>query len=217
VKQGSTLMMAPHRDWWSAWAWTGYGTLLGIALGLLFVLLLHRVRERSHHLLLCVGLLIFSGGLGAALGVPPLFLSFVAGVVLVNATGHHPLTWEIAVASERPFYFILLILVGAGWHAGSQWALLLAPMYFLARVAAKSFSLWAAGRLFLGRNVLDARSGLALSGQGATALALAASVQMLERGTLADSVLTMILTAAMLTSLFAPSLTRLGLSRGATR
>jgi len=64
---------------------------------------------------------------------------------------------------------------------------------------------------------LDWRSGLALSGQGATAVALVASVQLVERGTLANTSLSMILVAVLLSGLFAPSLTSEGLSRGVRR
>lgn len=217
VNHGRSIFEGGDPSWLGALGWTGYATGLGIVLGLLFVFLLHRLRERSHHLLIALGFLAFSGGLALALDFPPLYVSFIAGLVLVNATGHHNRTWEIAVASERPFYFILLVLVGAGWHVGSYWALLLAPLFFLARILAKSLSLWLAGRIFFGRRILDRRSGLALSGQGATAVALVASVQLIERGTLADSALTMILMAVLLSGIFAPALTSEGLSRGVRR
>jgi len=178
---------------------------------------LHRLRDRSHHLLVSVGFLVFSAGLGRALGFPPLFLSFVAGMVLVNLGGHRSLTWEIAASSERPFYFILLLLVGAGWHLGHPWALLLAPLFFLARVAAKSLCVWMAGRLILGRRALDWRSGLAISGQGATSVALVASVQLMEQGTLADSAMSMILISTLLSAALAPRITAMGLQREAQR
>jgi Kef-type K+ transport system membrane component KefB len=217
VQHGRTFLRIQTHAWLSALGWFGYATLLGIVLGLLFVFLMHRVRERAHLLLISIGFLIFSGGLAMALGFPPLYVNFVAGVMLVNLMGHHNRIWEIASASERPFYFILLVLVGAAWHLGNPWALILAPLFFLARILAKCLSLWLAGRIFFGSHVLNWRNGLALSGQGATAVALAASVQLVERGTLADSALTMILGAVLLSGLFAPGLTSLGLNRGARR
>jgi len=217
IDREQSLFQSQTQHWLGALGWTGYATGLGIVLGLLAVFLLHRIRDKSRHLLVTIGFLIFSGGLAIALDFPPLYVSFVAGVVMVNLTGHHSITWEIASASERPFYFILLLLVGAAWNMGSEWALLLGPLFFLARILAKSLSLWLAGRVIFGRNLLDLRSGLALSGQGATAVALAASIQLIERGTLADSALTMILIAVLLSSLFAPGLTAQGLSRGVRR
>ncbi len=217
VSRGRSIFQNGSPSWLEALGWTGYATGLGIVLGLLFVFLMHRLRERAHHLLVAVGFLVFSGGLAMALHFPPLYVSFIAGAVLVNLTGHHTRTWDIAMASERPFYYILLLLVGAGWHLGSQWALFLAPLFFLSRILAKSLSLWLAGRLFFGKDVLGWRNGLALSGQGATAVALVASVQLIERGTLADSALTMILAAVLLSGLFAPTLTSEGLSRGVRR
>lgn len=217
VNHGRSIFSEGSPSWLGALGWTGYATGLGIVLGLLFVFLLFRLRERSHHLLITVGFLVFSGGLAMALDFPPLYVSFISGIVLVNITGHHNRTWEIAVASERPFYFILLVLVGAGWHMGSYWGLILAPLFFLGRILAKSLALSLSGRIFFGKQLLDWRSGLALSGQGATAVALVASVQLVERGTLADSSLSMILVAVLLSGLFAPALTSEGLSRGVRR
>jgi len=213
--RGGALSRTGAVDWPGALAWLGYATALGFGLGLLLILLLHRDRNRAEHLLLTIGFLIFTGGLAMALGFPPLYLSFVAGATLVNFSGRSTRTWEIAVASERPFYYILLLLVGAAWRMGSPWALLLAPLFFLLRIAAKSGALWLAARALLGPAVLGRRAGPALSGQGAVALALTANLQLIERGTLTDSALTMILAAVILSSLLAPGLTALGLDREA--
>ena len=214
IHHGMSISQEGSSGWKDAILWIAYATAIGAILGLLFELLIHRVRERSHHLLLVIGFLIFSGGLAMALDFPPLYVNFIAGLVVVNIRGHHPQTWEIASASEKPFYFMFLVLVGASWHLGNPWALLLAPLYFILRVIFKALSFWVAGRLVFGKALLDMKSGLALSGQGAVAVAVAASIQMVEKGTLADSALTIILSGVLLSALFAPGLTLMGLQRG---
>ena len=70
-----------------------------------------------------------------------------------------------------------------------------------------------AGRLALGRGVLPARAGLALSGQSGVSVAMVASFLSLERSTLADASTTVLLVGFLLSALAAPWLTLRGLSR----
>ena len=147
------------------------------------------------------------------LGQPPLYVNFVAGVLTVNLLGHRDDTWQLAAASERPFYTIFLLLVGAGWHLGSRWALPLGLAFFLLRLGGKFVGMALAGRLALGRGVLPARAGLALSGQSGVSVAMVASFLSLERSTLADASTTVLLVGFLLSALAAPWLTLRGLSR----
>ncbi len=192
----------------------GLAALLGLVLGLLLTLLLKGTRRPAHHLLVLLGFLALSGGLAQVLGQPPLFVNFVAGVVTVNLLGHRADTWRLAAASERPFYTIFLLLVGAGWHLGSRWALLVAVAFFVLRVAAKVLALAFAGRLAWRRSRLPLGAGLALSGQSGVSVAMVASLQSLERSTLADASMSILLIGFLLSALIAPWLTRQGLSPG---
>ena len=201
-------------SWAITWSRVGLGALLGIGLGLLLTLLQKGVKQPSHHLLVLLGFLALSGGVARTLGLPALFVNFVAGVVSVNLLGHRDDTWRLATASERPFYTIFLILVGAGWHLGSPWVLLLAPFYFALRLGSKVFGMSLAGRLALGKHLLGPRAGLALSGQGGVSVALVASIQNLQRGTLADTVYSVVLIGFLLSALVSPALTLHGLQRG---
>jgi len=201
------LMTLTDPGWLDALSRLGLAVGLGALLGLLLAFLTQRVRETSHHLLILIGFLAFSGGLARALGFPALFVNFVAGVVTVNLLGFRRDTWKLAAASEKPFYYIFLLLVGAGWHLGSPWALALAPLFFALRLGAKSLTLFLAGRAIFGRALLGPRAGLTLSGQSGVSVALVASFQFLERGTLADSSYSVILIAFLLSALSAPGLT----------
>lgn len=205
-------MEAP--SWLVTFKMVGLGTILGIVLGLLLSLLQKGVTKGAHHLLLLLGFLALSGGVARTLGFPALYVNFVAGMVSVNILGHRDDTWKLAAASERPFYTIFLVLVGAGWSLGSPWALLLAPLFFVLRILGKMLGMAVAGRLALGKRLLGPRAGLALSGQGGISVALVASFYFLERGTLADCVYSVVLIGFVLSALVSPTLTLMGLQRG---
>ncbi len=215
--QQRALLPMDAPSWSMTFRSLGMGTLLGIALGLLLSLLHKGVVKPAHHLLVLLGFLALSGGVSRTLGFPPLFVNFVAGIVSVNLMGHRDDTWQLAAASERPFYTIFLVLVGAGWQLGSPWVVLLAPVFFLLRVSGKMLGLAIAGRIAMGKRLLGARAGLALSGQGGISVALVASFQFLDRGTLADSIYSVVLIGFIISALISPSLTLMGLKRGVRR
>ena len=199
--------------WLSLAIWIGLGTLLGVALGLLLALLIRGVRKSSHHILLIIGFLALSGGLGHALGFPPLYLNMIAGIVTVNLAGHHTDTWRLAAASERPFYFIFLLLVGASWQLGSLWSLALAPLFFLLRILGKMGGLWLAGRIAFRKPLLGPRVGLSLCGQSGVSVALVASFILFESGGVGDGVHSVILIGFLLSALIGPGLTIHSLER----
>jgi len=191
-----------------ALAWAGRAVLMGAALGLILAALIQNVREPSHRLLLLLGFLGFSGGLAGALDLPPLFVNFVAGVVTVNLLGHQRHTWELATASERPFYFIFLLLVGADWRLGSPWVLALAPALFALRLVGKSGGMRLAGRLLPGSSGTGLKPGLALAGQGAVSVAMVASFQFQERDELSAAAYSLVLLGFLLSAALAPALAR---------
>jgi len=213
LHQRALLPMAAP-SWLETFRMVGLGTVLGVVLGLLLSLLQKGVREPAHHLLLLLGFLALSGGVSRTLGFPALYVNFVAGMVSVNILGHRDDTWKLAAASERPFYTIFLVLVGAGWSLGSPWALLLAPIFFAVRILSKLLGMSLAGRIALGKRLLGPRAGLAMSGQSGISVALVASFHFLERGTLADTVYSVVLIGFILSALVSPTLTLMGLQRG---
>jgi hypothetical protein len=201
-------------DWGEALWRLAQATGFGLILGLLLAFLLHRVKEASHHLLILVGFLALSGGLSRAAGFPPLFVNFVAGALTVNLVGHRGDTWRLVSTSERPIYFIFLLLVGAGWHLEQLWALAIAPVFVILRLLAKSLSLPVAGRLIFGRRLIGTEAGRALGGQSGVSVALVASLQFIERGPLAETVYSVVLVAFLVSALTAPGLSFRALQRG---
>lgn len=154
-------------------AWLLGSAGLGLALGLLFWFFVgHEREERAERTFLAtVGVVIFASGLAAAIGISPLLLNVLAGVVVSLL----PRTERLAVAIERleaPALIILLIFAGALIRPTMSWLLLLPIIYTAARYVAFRFATGFAARV-VPDVVVVPRFGNGVVAQGAIAAAIA--------------------------------------------
>ncbi|MCA9550053.1 MAG: cation:proton antiporter [Myxococcales bacterium] len=154
-------------------AWLLGSAGLGLALGLLFWFFVgHEREERAERTFLAtVGVVIFASGLAAAIGISPLLLNVLAGVVVSLL----PRTERLAVAIERleaPALIILLIFAGALIRPTMSWLLLLPIIYTAARYVAFRFATGLAARV-VPDVVVVPRFGNGVVAQGAIAAAIA--------------------------------------------
>ncbi|NJK90327.1 MAG: hypothetical protein HC923_13715 [Myxococcales bacterium] len=154
--------------------WLVGTTALGLALGVLFWFFVGEDREERQErvFLATVGVIIFASGLASAVGISPLFLSAIAGIVvslLPESTRLH-----IAVTRlERPALIVFSIFAGALLRPTFGVLLLLPLFYFLLRVAALRFSAGLASWVIrTPANVPRLGSGLVAQGVIAAAIAV---------------------------------------------
>jgi hypothetical protein len=182
--------------------WATITILSGSFTGLLFSIFMGREQDSVRLSVAAVGVIVFSAGVGAALGVSPLFANLFAGLTLA-LTSPHAARLEDALRPLRfPTTVLVLLLAGATWVpvAGAYWVLL--PAYVLLRTAARlSFSRVAVST-FTGDHSAARGIGRGLLGQGvlASAISLAFAQRFPE---LAAPVTTTILWGVLLTDLFA--------------
>ena len=86
------------------------------------------------------------------LGISPLLLHLVAGMILANLSLKSEETYRLLMRIERPLYLIFLMIAGAYLHVGSPLVLLLAVAYALIRALSQGI----AGGVFLWRVFPDA-------------------------------------------------------------
>jgi hypothetical protein len=170
--------------------------------GLLFSVFMGREDDGVRLSVAAVGVIVFAAGVGAALGVSPLFANLVAGLTLA-LTSPHAARLEDALRPLRfPTTVLVLLLAGATWVpvAGEHWVLL--PSYVLLRTLARLWFSRLAVRTFMGDEVAARGIGRALLGQGvlASAISLAFAQRFPE---LAAPVTSTILGGVLLTDLFA--------------
>ncbi|HEX6940165.1 MAG TPA: cation:proton antiporter [Longimicrobiales bacterium] len=169
-----------------ALVWLGVALALGIVFGVFFLWLTRPRPEREELVLFLLGLVVFSAGTAFYLGLSPLFLSMVIGVVVANFSPVRRQVYAVLQAWEQPIYVILLVLAGALLSFPSWAVVPLAAAYLVARVAGKlagGFLLTRAARLPF---PAPARLGLGLIPQGGISLAMAVSIA-LTYGTLQAS------------------------------
>jgi hypothetical protein len=110
-----------------------------VAVGIIAWLFLGAALSDDERLLLGIGMIAFGAGFGSWLGLSPVVIGAVAGMVLVNLPGDRMTLLRRALANvERPALVIVLVITGYLIAGAVDWLmLLLVPFLTLLRGAAK--------------------------------------------------------------------------------
>ncbi len=182
--------------------WATIGILSGGFTGLLFSIFLGREDDTMRLSVATVGVIVLAAGMGAALGVTPLFANLFAGLTLA-LTSPHAARLEDALRPLRfPTTVLVLLLAGATWVPAEGWYWVLVPSYVLLRSLARLLFSRGAVSTFMGDHTMARGIGRALLGQGvlASAISLAFAQRFPE---LAAPVTSTILGGVLLTDLIA--------------
>lgn len=182
--------------------WATVTILSGGFTGLLFSVFLGREDDRMRVSVASVGVIVFAAGVGAALGVSPLFANLFAGLTLALTSTHAVRLQDTLRPLRFPTTVLVLLLAGATWVpvTGAYWVLL--PSYVVLRTVARLAFSRVAVSTFMGDDEAARGIGRALLGQGvlASAISLAFAQRFPE---LAAPVTSTILGGVLLTDLFA--------------
>lgn len=182
--------------------WATITILSGGFTGLLFNIFMGREFDGMRLVVAAVGVIVFSAGVGAALGVSPLFANLFAGLTLALTSPHAARLEEALQPLRFPTTVLVLLLAGATWVpvAGASWVLL--PAYVVLRIVARLAFSRVAVSTFMGDHAAARGIGRALLGQGvlASAISLAFAQRFPE---LAAPVTSTILGGVLLTDMFA--------------
>jgi hypothetical protein len=191
--------------------------VLTVAIGIATGYLLHhltRIRCSEEELLLFVlGMVLFGSGVALYLRLSPLFVNLVMGIVATNQPGPKSRILNLLFRLEKPFYVVFLVLAGAIWQIGSPWALALAALYVLLRLAGKVSGGALAARTTRDRPRPPALLGLGLVSQGGVVIAMVMSYYQASPDPMAGIVVTAVLIGVIVSELFGPTLAILLLER----
>ena len=157
------------------WFWDLTAVALAVVCSVLF-LWLTRLRPRGEELVLyLLGISALSAGAALQLQVSPLFVGFLMGATVSNASRYRDRIARAMRQWEQPIYMILLLLSGALLRFPSWWVIPLALGYSLLRMGAK-----VAGNAVVVTTVklpfpTPKRLGLGLIPQGGISIAMALS------------------------------------------
>jgi hypothetical protein len=191
-----------------------FSLLLGALMGLLILMLFRTRLGEVDKILILIGLVLFGGGMAYLLGISPLLVHLVAGVVLANFSLKSDETFQLLMRIERPLYLIFLMIAGAYLRIASPLVVLLAAAYVLIR----GLSQGAAGAVFLGRLFRDAEYphtrvlGWGLLSQAGLGVALAVHFHLWMADPSSLPVLNIAFSALLLAILFNELISPLGLS-----
>jgi Kef-type K+ transport system membrane component KefB len=166
---------------WAALPWLAVALAVGLLSGGL-LLLVTRIRLDSREVLLfLLGIVLFTGGLAAHLGVSPVFTNLIAGVLVANLAPRRARTYHgLLLRVEKPLYVFLLVVAGALWTLTFTGLLPLLLVYAGCRMAGK----WAGGRValpvLLGRQGNFSGYGMGLTAQSEMSLVLMVNLLVLH-------------------------------------
>lgn len=153
-----------------------------------------------------LGLVIFAAGIGAALGVSPLFVNLVAGMTVAATSAQGERLRVNLEQLHRPVSILILVFAGIAWQPLAGWLWLVPLGYLLARLVGRMLATrWAVATFVQG--VESRRLGLGLLGQGTlpAAIALGYVLQHPEHAALVGSA---VLVPMLITDLFASRMLR---------
>jgi Kef-type K+ transport system membrane component KefB len=181
--------------------WALLTAAAGAITGLLFTIFIGGAEDDLRMYLATLGVVIFASGIGAALGVSPLFVNLVAGLTVAATSAHGDNLRDNLDRLRRPASVLLLVFAGIAWRPVTGWMWVIPAAYLLTRVGARLLATRFAVSTFV-HGVEFRRVGGGLIGQGSLAAAIALSYAQghPHRG---DIVLTAVLVPMLITDLFA--------------
>jgi Kef-type K+ transport system membrane component KefB len=186
--------------------WFGVSIVIGVVMGFLLHLLT-RLRCGDEELLVFVlGMVLFTAGVAFCLELSALFMCMTMGVVATNLPGSKARIHNLLAGLEKPFYIVFLILAGAVWHLGSPWALPLAGLYLVLRLAGKVVGGWLAVKAARSEDGLPPALGLGLVSQGGVVIAMVMSIYQASTSVVADIVVTAVVLSVVVSEFVGPSL-----------
>lgn len=195
------------------WLMLGLAVAFGVTFGVLFLWLSRPKPGRQELALFLLGLALFAAGTALYLGLSPLFIAALAGLVIGNFSPARRRVYALLQTWEKPIYVILLILAGARLDFPTWLIVPLAAGYVLVRGLAKVTAAFLATRLG-GHRELPANLGIGLVPQAGISLAVAISMTLtygsltVGRLALVDIVFSTVVIGVVVSELTGPLLIR---------
>jgi Kef-type K+ transport system membrane component KefB len=99
----------------------GLQLAVGVVLGLLFGVVVHRKLDERTLLTVVVGMVFLAGGFAYAMDVSAIFVNFVAGLTFALTSPHAFEATRIMRSIKQPFVIALYFFAGLEWVTGQAW------------------------------------------------------------------------------------------------
>jgi len=165
------------------------------------------IKKTSEHDLLVylLGLVFFASGTAAYFNLPSLYVCMVLGITFSNLTRIQEKLYPLILSTEKPFYIIFLILIGALWEFNLDYKIaLLVVILLILRVVGYSFPLRPLGKILRFSFPLPALFGLCFLSSGGIAVAFIVSLKLIYPFPLIDVFVSVALMAVVVSELLSP-------------
>jgi len=182
-----------------------FSTIIPVFLGLLFHVLTVRKTSGYDYLVYLLGLVFFAAGAASYFNLPSLFICMVMGITLSNLTKIQEKLYPLLLSTEKPFYIIFLILIGALWEFNFDYKIgLLVILLLFIRAVAYTFPLRPLGLILRFSFPLPAHYGLCFLSFGGVALAFVVSLKLIYQYPLTDVFVSAALLVIVVSDLLSP-------------
>lgn len=182
-----------------------FSTIIPIFLGLLFHVLTVRKTSGPDLLVYLLGLVFFASGAASYFNLPSLFICMVMGITLSNLTKIQEKLYPVLLATEKPFYIIFLILIGALWEFNFDYRIgFLVILLLVLRVVGYTLPLRALGSILRFSFPLPSIYGLCFLSFGGIALAFVVSLKLIYHYPLSDVFVSVALLVIVVSELLSP-------------
>ncbi len=153
--------------------WSVITVAAGGLTGLLFSVFLGREDDPMRMLVATIGVVVFAAGVGAGLGVSPLFVNVIAGLTVAFTSPHASRLYRALDPVRFPTTVLVLLLAGATWIPAAPAVWVVVPIYAIARVLLRRMFTRVAVATFVNEGSLGHGLGRGMMGQGVLAAAIA--------------------------------------------
>jgi len=182
--------------------------LVGALLAFLFKLMPRNKFTKNETIVVLIGFVLFSSGIGGILQVSPLFLNMICGIILANTLKSGDPLYSAIINLERPFYIIILIISGLMFTVPQTRLLYLVPLIVLIRIGSKLFFMSIIAPKIVTDVEIPKKAGLALTSQGAMALVIGFAFVSVFPGEISKTVFSLIVLMVIANEMIAPYLVK---------
>lgn len=176
-----------------------------VFIGYIFHFLTLKKTSEQDLLIYLLGLVFFTSGVAAYFNLPSLFVCMVLGMTYSNLTRIQEKLYPLLLSTEKPFYIIFLILIGALWDFSFDYKIAaLVVLILVLRVIGYTLPLRSFEKILRFSFPLPPLFGLCFLSSGGIAIAFIVSWKLIYRLPLTDVFVSVALVATVVSELLSP-------------
>lgn len=189
-------------------------TVFSVLVGYLFHLLTIKKTADRDLFVFLLSLVFFASGAAFYFNLPPLCICMIMGMTFSNMTKVQEKVYPLLFSTEKPFYIIFLILIGALWEFRFDYKIgLLVGLLLVLRVVGFSTPLRPLGGVLRFPFPLPSLFGLCFLSPGGLSVAFAISIKLVYPQPFTDIVVSVALILIIISELLSPWVLQKSLSR----